>query len=71
MVERAADDFAIKHCSKEQLEKGIALLELWKASRENGAYANNLYTWMSHPSENSRIAKIQKALDLSGKAKMA
>lgn len=69
--ERAADDFAIKHCSKEQLEKGIIFFELTKARRATGAYSKNLITWLLHPSENSRIAKIQKALGLFGKEKTA
>jgi Zn-dependent protease with chaperone function len=69
--ERVADDFAIKHCSKEQLEKGIVFFELTKARRATGAYSKNLITWLLHPSENSRIAKIQKALELFGKEKTA
>lgn len=62
--ERAADDLAIKHCSKEQLEKGIALFELIKARRADGTYSKNLITWLLHPSEDSRITKIQNALGL-------
>ncbi|MBX9720024.1 MAG: M48 family metalloprotease [Candidatus Obscuribacterales bacterium] len=70
-AERAADDFAIKHCSREQLEKGIAFFELIKARRASGTYTNNLITCILHPSENSRIAKIRAALGLAGKAKLA
>ena len=71
MSERAADHFAIKHCSKEQLKKGAAFFELIKARRENGTYSKNLITHLLHPSENSRIAKIQKALEVSGKVNIA
>jgi hypothetical protein len=69
--ERIADDFAIKHCSKKQLEKGIIFLEFIKSCRENRTYSNNFLTWLLHPSENSRIAKIQKALGLFAKEKTA
>lgn len=69
--ERAADGFAIKHCSREQLEEGIAFFELMKARRVRSVYKNNLITWALHPSENSRIAKIRDALGLTEKAKPA
>ena len=69
--ERAADDFAIKYCSKQQLEKGVAFLKLIKARRSDGTYSNNFITRLLHPSENSRIAKIQKALEPFVKAKTA
>lgn len=69
--ERTADDFAIKHCSKEELQKGIAFLQLVKTRRATGTYSKNLITWLLHPSENSRIAKIQKELGLLEKAKTA
>lgn len=71
MSERTADDFAIKHCSKKQLEKGIIFLEFIKARRANGTYSKNLISWLLHSSENSRIAKIQKAVELFRKEKAA
>jgi len=70
-MEGAADDFAIQHCSREQLEKGIACLELCQARRAKGNYKNNLITWILHPSDNSRIAKIRAALGVMGKEKPA
>lgn len=69
--ERAADDFAIRHCSKVDLEQGITFFKAVKARRVKGLYSKNLMIRLLHPSEDSRITKIQKALELSGKVKTA
>lgn len=66
--ERAADDFAVKHCSRQELEEGIAVLALVKIRRAQGVYTNNPLLLMLHPSENSRIAKIRSALQLTREA---
>jgi len=62
MAERTADNFANKHCSKEQLEQGIAYLELVQAPRATYSYANRFFAMLLDPSEDSRIAGIRKAL---------
>jgi len=68
LVERAADDFAIRHCSDKELREGIAFLQGVKKLREGGTYSKNILVKSLHPSEDSRIAKIQAALKAKRKA---
>ncbi len=70
-AERAADDFAIKHSSREELQEGIKVLKLIKKRRASGIYADNLMTRICHPSEDSRIAKIRAALSFPKKERLA
>ena len=65
ITEAAADDFALKHCSIEQLQSGIEFLEKSRANRANYSYwtyLKNFRVLFLHPSFESRIAKIQKAI---------
>jgi len=68
MAERSADNFANKHCSKEELKHGIAFLEFLKARKATHSYANRFFSMLLHPSEDSRIANIRKALLEKAKA---
>lgn len=61
-AERAADDFAIKHCSDGELREGIAFLQGVKTLRREGTYSKNILVQALYPSEDSRIAKIEAAL---------
>lgn len=64
-IEANADDFALKHCSIEQLQSGSEYLEKFRANRANYSYwtcLRNFKVLSLHPSFESRIAKIQKAI---------
>ena len=66
ICEASADDFAIKHCSIEQLKKGLEFLEKSKARRDQhySYWIRVKYCRLLslHPSYESRISKIQKAI---------
>ncbi len=61
-TENQADDFAIRHCSRQELEKGKEFLEKVKDLKGKNKFYN-IVTRLMHPSEDSRIAKIQAALN--------
>jgi len=63
-AEKRADDFAIRHCSKQELEKGIEFFETVKALRESGTYSKSWIVRLLHPPEEARIAKIRKAIEV-------
>lgn len=58
----AADDFAIKHCSTEELEKGALFLEKTKLARAADSFFKKLNNRLRLPSVDSRIAKIRTTI---------
>jgi hypothetical protein len=62
--EMAADDFAIKHCTREQLEKGIAFFKKVKVQNSQCGFLVQVRQFFRHPSPDSRIANVEKRLRL-------
>ncbi len=63
--ESDADDFALKHCNNEQLQSGIDTLKEIENSHTKctyWTYLKNFKSFNLHPSDESRIAKIRKAI---------
>lgn len=61
-AERAADDFANRCSSDKELEGAITFLERIKQQRKNDSFVNNIRRMITHPSADSRIAKIREEL---------
>jgi hypothetical protein len=61
-AENAADDFAIGHCSRTQLEKGSAFFEKMKNHQKSFSlnFLKKIIVRVLHPSIDLRIAKIQR-----------
>lgn len=60
--EERADDFAIKHCSNEELKRGVALLEEMQKIRLQSDPVRNPLDDFFHPPEYLRIEKIRQHL---------
>lgn len=63
-TESRADDFALNHCSDEELIRGIEYLIMMERIRLHNNPENNRFVDFFHPPEGPRIQKILQYLDL-------
>lgn len=61
--ENEADDFAIKHCSKEELKEAISFFKTIKVIKDTHASIYRVISQLLHPSEEARMLKISRAID--------